>query len=92
MMTVARGFGLMALLATAACTQSYFPEATWGPDGDADEFRREWYSKHLSALQEPSLQAVARDPRAEVYRFLWLRSFDQPVALRVHLSGRAKIT
>jgi hypothetical protein len=53
--------------------QQYFPPGT--PD---------WYAKYLVALQEPSLWELSRkDTNAEVYRFLWLRSFDNPIAVRL---------
>jgi hypothetical protein len=42
------------------------------------------YAKYLAALKESSLWELSRqDPRAEVYRFLWLRSFDNPIAVRL---------
>lgn len=42
-----------------------------------------WYSKYLTALGEPSLWAASKDAERQVYRFLWLRSWDQPVSVRV---------
>jgi hypothetical protein len=68
------------LLASAALTaQQYFPPGTL-----ADDQR---YSEHLRAFQEPSLWELSRtDPHAEEYRFLWLRSFHHPVAIRFVLS------
>jgi hypothetical protein len=42
------------------------------------------YSKYLTALKEPPLGEFSRqDQTAEVYRFLWLRSFDNPIAVRL---------
>ncbi len=42
------------------------------------------YAKHLVALKEPSLWELSqKDPRAEAYRFLYLRSFDNPIAIRL---------
>jgi hypothetical protein len=42
------------------------------------------YAKHLVALKEPSLWELSqRDPHAEAYRFLYLRSFDNPIAIRL---------
>jgi hypothetical protein len=52
------------------------------------------YSKHLKALREPSLLELSqKDPHAEVYRFLWLRSFHNTVSIRVvvHPSGSGRI-
>jgi hypothetical protein len=46
----------------------------------------EWYSKHLGAMDEAPL--YARDnAEQETYRFLWLRSFHHPVAIRIWKSG-----
>ena len=40
----------------------------------------EWYSKHLTAMDEAPLW---RDRDATVYRLLWLPSFDNPVCVRI---------
>jgi len=57
----------------------YFPVGTFGP-GNSDLFVRKWYSKHLVAMGEPSLSwGVLEDP--ETYRFLWLRTWQNPVAV-----------
>src|SRR2546426_5623559 len=42
--------------------------------------RESWYGKHLGAMQEPALCAK---PGVEVYRFLWLRTFHNPIAVRI---------
>jgi hypothetical protein len=56
---------------------------------DLDRFVRSWYSKHLAAMEEPSLLAsVSAD--TEIYRFLWLRTFHHPVAVRI--ARRAEAT
>jgi hypothetical protein len=46
----------------------------------------EWYSKHLRAMAEAPLYA-ADNAEQETYRFLWLRSFHHPVAVRIWKSG-----
>ena len=50
-----------------------------------DSFRNEWYSKHLKAMDESSLNSMARSD--ETYRFLWLRTFHHPIAIRVWRKG-----
>jgi hypothetical protein len=45
------------------------------------DFRKHWYSNALSSMREPSLLTGPAD--AEVYRFLWLRSFHRPIAVRI---------
>jgi len=62
----------------------FFPKGSLGPaEGrfDRDEFRRTWYSKHLHAMSEPSLSCG--DGHGDSYRFLWLRTFHAPIAVRV---------
>src|SRR5262252_10747569 len=46
-----------------------------------DSFRNGWYSKHLKAMDESSLNSMAESD--ETYRFLWLRTFHHPIAIRV---------
>jgi hypothetical protein len=49
---------------------------------DLDRFIRGWYSNHLTAMEEPSLvTSVSVD--TEIYRFLWLRTFHHPIAVRI---------
>lgn len=53
------------------------------------------YAKHLKALAEPALKSLSK-PRSkdETYRFLWLRTFHNPVAVRVDIrkDGTATLT
>lgn len=58
----------------------YFPAGALRPGADADAFVRAHYSKHLRAMEEPSFQCDSAWP---AYRFLWLRSFHRPVAVRI---------
>jgi hypothetical protein len=44
------------------------------------EFENDWFSKHLLAMREPSLNCATDWP---VYRFLWLRTFHHPIVVRV---------
>lgn len=46
----------------------------------------EWYGKHLRAMSEPALWKESKSG-AESYRFLWLRTFDHPIAVRVEQTG-----
>ncbi|MEQ1606961.1 MAG: hypothetical protein ABL999_19015 [Pyrinomonadaceae bacterium] len=57
----------------------YFRESDFPAKFDG---RGSWYGKHLTAMDEPSLIAD-RDLESEVYRFLWLRTFDHPMAIRI---------
>ncbi len=61
----------------------YFPAKTFAESYEgADEFRREWYSRHLAAMNEPSLTCDSR-VNTEAFRFLWLRSSRYPIVIRV---------
>ncbi|HEY0728033.1 MAG TPA: hypothetical protein VGD38_08205 [Pyrinomonadaceae bacterium] len=55
---------------------------TYFPTDAVSESRTEWYSKHLAAMKEASLYASDNDA-VESYRFLWLRSFHRPIAVRL---------
>jgi hypothetical protein len=63
----------------------YFPTGILDADIDPNfRFpRQRWYAKHLRAMSEPSLFASANDKTMQAYRFLWLRTFNRPVAVRV---------
>ncbi len=70
----------------AKAAVAYFPPGTFEPAAEQDAFVVSWYSSHLRALREPSFAVLAGDRRAHAYRFLWLRTFDAPIALRVNVS------
>jgi hypothetical protein len=78
---------LALLLASVGLhAQQYFPTGVLANDSQ--------YSKYLHALREPSLWELSKkDPHAVVYRFLWLRTFHHPVAIRVvvHPNGSGRI-
>jgi hypothetical protein len=64
---------------------SYFPTGAFYPQPDQEKFILEWYTKQLQAMGESSLLSQPDSP-PEAYRFLWLRSFHHPVAVRVWTS------
>lgn len=67
---------------TAASTSSYFPRDPQSQREWPGQFRTEWYAKHLRAMEEAPLSFPDEQVR-ESYRFLWLRSFHHPVAIRL---------
>ena len=74
----------MLLAAVVLPAQQYFPSGVLGRTPQEHESTAQWYSRHLKALHEPSLWELSqRDPKAEVYRFLWLRTFHHPVSVRL---------
>lgn len=64
-------------LASAADAPRFFP--------GIDAFHGEWYGKQLQALQEQSLCCNSTE-RGRVVRFVWLRSFNHPVVIRLNES------
>jgi hypothetical protein len=87
---------LRALLLVIACwlvvsafpliaQETYFPKNALSDDSWGDQFKAKWYSQELNVLEEPSLLERAKNPSFESYRFLWLRSFNHPVAIRLDM-------
>lgn len=65
----------------------YFPLRTFADEWEnSDSFHNDWYGKHLSAMKQESLLDTS-DENKEVYRFLWLRTFDHPVFVRAERDG-----
>jgi hypothetical protein len=64
--------------------QGYFPLEVF-TDKDIyigyDTFHVRWYSEHLWSMNEPLLFNKISD--TESYRFLWLRTFHNPVSIRI---------
>ena len=58
-------------------SEKYFPQGT---------FEDAYCSPYLLAMDEPSLSNMVA-AETEVYRFLWLRTFHQPIAIRVQNFG-----
>lgn len=63
---------------------AYFPDSAFARENSDGSLFREWYGNYLSALGEPSLFA-APNSDMRIYRFLWLRSFHDPIAVRVEI-------
>jgi hypothetical protein len=80
-----RTFLLMVLLSfcgiAPVCTAGdppYFPP----------EFDSAYYPRHLKAMNEPSLFQRRAEPGFNAVRFTWLRSFHDPIVVRVQLTER----
>lgn len=69
---------------------AYFPSGSFD-DSNADVFMADWYSHELEVLNEPPLVKEAGQQSAgaagEAYRFLWLRTFDAPIAIRLDVKA-----
>jgi hypothetical protein len=79
-----RSFWIIPLALAFSLTNAqgqYFPKSSL--DSRGRELKSQWYSSQLRALQEPSLLSLSKSPSAESYRFLWLRTFNHPIAIRL---------
>ena len=47
-------------------------------------FSDNWYSRHLKVMNEPALW---QNTKGDVIRFLWLRTFDNPVSVKIEKRG-----
>jgi hypothetical protein len=73
---------LTVLIGRMSAAQQYFPPGVFDSDSKKDQS----YSRHLRALQEPSLwKESLSNKNARVYRFLWLRSFHHPISARLEV-------
>jgi hypothetical protein len=62
----------------------YYPTGLLGTsrhDYDEDAVIRRWFSSYLLSMKEPTLSC--RQAADASYRFLWLRSFNHPIVVRV---------
>ena len=82
-MTLSRSLCLLIVAVGALPAQQYFPPGVLETASPAHGSEADWYARHLKAMHEPSLWELARNPNAEAYRFLWLRSFHHPIAVRL---------
>lgn len=73
-----------AFIVVASIAQGqYFPKMALDSHPQADKLKQAWYSDELRALQEPSLLPLTKIPSQECYRFLWLRTFNHPISIRL---------
>jgi hypothetical protein len=63
--------------------QIFFPDLVFEDSRTQNQFTVDWYTQQLTALAEPSLFEASKDKKLHCYRFLWLRTFDHPIALRL---------
>jgi hypothetical protein len=77
-----------------ASQTDYFPPATLDGTEQSSHFKEQWYSGQLRALKEPSLWELSKTQTTQTFRFLWLRSFDRPISVRldVHQDGTGLLT
>jgi hypothetical protein len=73
--------GQESTVASRSANTRYFPAGVF--DIDRTTSRETWYSNTLRALHEPSIFALRDDKSLQVYRFLWLPSFQLPISVRL---------
>jgi hypothetical protein len=79
---------------TKASQADYFPPGTLDDTEQSSHFKEQWYSDQLRALKEPSLWELSKNQTTQTYRFLWLRSFNHPISVRldIHQDGTSLLT
>ena len=88
-------FGMFLGLAMTLTAQTkFFPPGALSERKDLNQFVSDWYSKQLQGLEEPSLWELSKTQGSQSYRFLWLRTFHHPVAIRVDINadGTSRLT
>ena len=75
----------------------YFPEGIFHDSSESgwfQGFKERWYAKELRSMREPSLSEASKDNSLVAYRFLWFRTFHNPIAIRliIHLDGTGSLT
>jgi hypothetical protein len=75
----------------------YFPKGAFKDSSETASFqgfKERWYAKHLRSMREPSLSEASKDNSLVAYRFLWLRTFHSPIAIRltIHVDGTGTLT
>jgi hypothetical protein len=64
----------------------YFPTGTFRDSSESGSFKNftaRWFAKHLRVMAEPSLSEATKYKLLVTYRFLWLRTFHHPIAIRL---------
>jgi hypothetical protein len=79
---------VVLLAATSSVAQTiYFPNGAFDSYAKLNKLLNDWYSRQLTALHEPSLLTQSKNLSVQSYRFLWLRTFHQPIAVRLEVKA-----
>jgi hypothetical protein len=73
--------GLSVRVVKSTAQTEYFPAVALSDSAWSAQFLNDWYSRQLKAMNELPLAALENED--ESYRFLWLRSFHEPIAIHV---------
>jgi hypothetical protein len=63
-----------------------FPGGIFDKKAETDNFISQWYNKQLKALGEPALYQQETGKDKLVFRFLWLRTFHNPISIRLEIN------
>ncbi|WP_263355917.1 hypothetical protein [Acidicapsa ligni] len=66
---------------------SYFPQRSFDQKIRNDKLQADYYTWELKLLDEASFLELSQKPASHSYRFLWLRSFNQPVMVRLDIQA-----
>jgi hypothetical protein len=77
------GVVITVAISAAASNTRFFPESI--DQAGMHGLKAHWYLRQLQGLHEPSLFALTGKTTREVYRFLWLRTFHHPIAVRMDI-------
>lgn len=80
--------GLSVSVGKSSAQREFFPAVALGENAWSRRFRSDWYSRYLEAMNELPLAALINED--ESYRFLWLRTFHNPVAIHVWRAGERR--
>jgi hypothetical protein len=70
---------------TSFAQDNFFPKGTLSDIDRVDKMKARWFRNQLKGLDEPSLLEETKNSSLESYRFLWLRTFHHPVAVRLDI-------
>jgi len=85
---------LLLFGARSQAQTEYFPHGVFGDNPRVDHTISDMYSSSLRALDEPSFLALSKTQKNQSYRFLYLRAFHYPLAIRIDFEadGTSRIT
>lgn len=87
MVFVGNNFAQTGSIAQANLQQeSYFPDNIFDKKPETNDFMSRWYGKNLKALKEPSIYEERNKKDKQVFRFLWLRTFHNPISIRLEIN------
>src|SRR5450755_2585450 len=78
---------LFAFPILAFAEQAYFPNKAFSENPKSNEYWTRRYSHEPRSLKEPSLYEESKSAQNQSYRFLWLRTFHEPISVRLDIGA-----